>query len=117
MRNPVEFDAIYLCRSPVDMRMWIDGLAAIVEGQLKLDPFGRYLFAFTNRCRDKIKCLYWDMTGFACWYKRLEREVFTWPDSTDECVSITAQQLSWLLDGYDIRKMKPHEPLKFQAIS
>ncbi|NUW66080.1 IS66 family insertion sequence element accessory protein TnpB [Vibrio coralliilyticus] len=37
------------------------------------------LFLFTNKQRDKIKVLYWDKTGFALWYKCLEKAKYKWP--------------------------------------
>ncbi|MBS9834889.1 IS66 family insertion sequence element accessory protein TnpB [Vibrio alginolyticus] len=36
------------------------------------------MFLFTNKQRDKIKVLYWDKTGFALWYKRLEKAKYKW---------------------------------------
>ncbi|MCK4866379.1 MAG: IS66 family insertion sequence element accessory protein TnpB [Gammaproteobacteria bacterium] len=50
--------------------------------------------------------MYWDKTGFALWYKRLEQEKFKWPRKNGEAVlSLTEIQLHLLLDGYDITKM------------
>lgn len=72
MRVIRDFDTVYLHRAPVDFRKSIDGLAAIVERELALDPFARSLFVFTCRRRNKVKILYFDRTGFALWYKRLE---------------------------------------------
>lgn len=118
MRSPSEFDAIYLHRDPIDFRKWIDGLVAIVEAAMQLDPFGRFLFVFTNKSRDKIKALYWDRTGYALWMKRLEKHVFKWPRRAEvNVVALTAQQMSWLLDGYDLAKMTPHETLTFETNS
>ena len=37
---------VYLVTGYTDMRKGIDGLATIVQGQLKLDPFSRCLFLF-----------------------------------------------------------------------
>ncbi|MEZ8579182.1 IS66 family insertion sequence element accessory protein TnpB [Vibrio splendidus] len=64
--------AIYLYRDFVDFRKSINGLAAIIEGETELSLHTGALFLFTNKQRDKIKVLYWDETGFALWYKRLE---------------------------------------------
>jgi transposase len=111
------FEGIWLHRDNVDFRKSIDGLCAIVEQEMRLDVFGRHLFLFCNRNRTRLKVLYWDATGFALWYKRLERNRFSWPRRHDEgVIRIDAQQLSWLLDGYDIWKMRPHEKVRYARV-
>lgn len=55
---------VYLACGSTDMRKSIDGLAAIVSFQFKLDPFSDCMFVFCNCGRDKIKILYWDTNGF-----------------------------------------------------
>lgn len=118
MRRAEDFDAIYLHRDAVDFRKSIDGLCGIVEQEMGKSPFGRELFVFTNRSRNKLKVLYFDRTGFALWYKRLERDRFHWPRKADVAtVKLTAEQINWLLDGYDITKMRPHEAVKFSRVS
>lgn len=117
MLNPGSFIGIYLHRDHVDFRKSIDGLAAIVEQDMRLDVFGRHLFIFCDRRRRRLKVLYWDSTGFAMWYKRLERDKFAWPrNHDDEVISINTQQFEWLLGGYDIWKMKPHEKVNYSRI-
>lgn len=103
MRMFVEPPAIYLCRQAVDFRKSINGLALIVEQSMERNPFDEALYLFTNRARDKIKILYWDTTGFALWYKRLERNRFKWPcKNSTEYMELNGQQLQWLLGGFDI---------------
>jgi hypothetical protein len=37
---------------------------------------------------------------------------FHWPHRFDtESVTLTGEQLNWLLDGYDVWRMKPHDAL------
>jgi len=118
LRPDRSIERVYLHRAPIDMRKQIDGLAALVEGALKADPFSGALFIFINRRRDKLKMLAWDRTGFIVWYKRLEREKFAWPLRSDETmVTLTGEQLHWLLDGYDVWRMKPHKALDFSFAS
>ncbi len=61
----------YICRDPVDMRKSIDGLSYLVEPLLAQNPASGNLFVFVGRDRSKVKCLYWDRTGFALWYNYL----------------------------------------------
>jgi transposase len=118
MKSIHEFNCTYLHKAPVDGRKMINGLAAIVQSEMGTSPFGGGLFAFTSRRRDMIKLLYWDKSGFALWMKRLEKEKFRWPFKMDgDVVTLSSQQLAWLLDGIDITRMKPHATLGYLAVS
>ena len=107
---------IYLYREPVDFRKSFRGLAAIVEQELGHNPFTGALYAFSNRQRNKIKCLFWEDNGFVLYYKSLAEEKFRWPRAGDEVISLTAQQINWLLDGYDISLLQGHKKLHYEAL-
>jgi len=118
MRMFVDVSQVYLHRQPVDFRKSINGLSLIVEQEMSLSPFSEALFLFCNRSRDKLKILYWDKSGFCLWYKRLETEKFKWPRKlADDVVRLTEEQLHWLLTGYDITAMKPHQTLNYKLLS
>ncbi len=34
----------------------------------------------------------------------------------DDVVTLTGQQLNWLLNGYDVMRMQPHERLHFSSV-
>ena len=107
---------IYLYRDPVDFRKSVQGLAAIVERELSHNLFEGGLYAFTNRQRNKIKCLFWEDNGFVLYYKTLAEENFHWPSGHEEVISLTGQQINWLLDGYDISLMKGHKKLHYESV-
>ena len=110
------FDAVYLHRDPVDFRKAINGLSVIVEQHMQLSPFSGALFVFCNKRRDKLKVLYWDSTGFCLWYKRLEKDKFKWPRKRRETTfELSAEQMDWLLRGFDIVQLKPHQLLDFNT--
>ena len=116
MIRPADRVTVYLCQTHVDMRKSIDGLAALVEQQLCLDPFSEQLFVFCNKKRDKVKILFWERNGFVLWYKRLEKERFQWPKSSGPDAHIlSGQQLNLLLDGYNIWQ-GPHQRLRYSAV-
>lgn len=118
MRPSASMTAVYVCLEPIDFRKGINGLAALVETGLQLNPFAAALYVFINRGRDKIKILYWERNGFCLWQKRLEKDRFHWLKREDSRVEmITGQQLNWLLDGYDIARFKPHKSLNYSNIS
>jgi len=117
MQMFVDVGAVYLHRAPVDFRKSINGLSVIVESEMALSPFSGALFVFCNKKCDKLKLLYWDRTGFALWYKRLEQAKFRWPRRMQEAViELDEEQLHWLLQGYDITKMQPHRALSYQTL-
>lgn len=92
------------------------GLAAIVEQELGLNLFDGGLYAFTNRQRNKIKLLFWEDNGFVLYYKALAEEKFRWPRPADEVIALSGEQITWLLDGYDISLMQGHRKLRYKAL-
>jgi len=117
MRPSNALSAVYLCREYVDFRKGINGLAVLVEEALAHDPFSEKLFVFCNRKRDRLRILYWERNGFCLWHKRLEKARFKWPRTLGgEVITLTGQQLNWLLDGYDITRLQGHERLFYSSV-
>lgn len=115
--RPDENLLVYLASGFVDFRKGINGLSVLVEQRLNLNPFSEYLFVFCNKRRDKIKILYWEQNGFCLWQKRLEKDRFFWPKrQTNSSVAISARQLNWLLDGYDISRLNAHKKLEYSSV-
>jgi transposase len=104
---------VYLANFTVDMRKSIDGLSLLVVNHLKRNPADGSLYVFLNRGRTKLKVLYFDRSGFALWYKRLERGRFKLPVWDGEVYRLEASQLQWLLDGLDFMKLKGHPALSY----
>jgi len=116
MLRPGNDVQVYLYAQPVDMRKAIDGLSALVEQEMDLSPNMDALFVFCNRGRDKIKLLCWERNGFIVWYKRLEKQRFRWPSSR-ETLTLTGQELNWLLDGFDLFNNQPHSRVHFDSVT
>lgn len=116
MQSLDHFNTFYLHRDPVDMRKSIDGLSMIILEELSMSFEVGGLFVFISRCGKRMKILYWDQTGFALWYKRLERQKFYWPkDHDDKVVLSSSEQLQNLLCGFDVFQ-KPHIFLQYSQI-
>ena len=96
---------VHLAVDLIDMRKGIDGLAMLVQGVLRQDPFAGHLFVFRGRKANLIKIVYWDGTGLCLFTKRLEQGTFRWPSSTEASgtLMLTSAQLSMLIDGIDWR--------------
>ena len=113
MKMWVDAPSIYLYREAVDFRKSINGLVMIVEQELGLSPFADALYVFCNGNRDKLKLVYWDQTGFALWYKRLEQDKFKWPrQHPGASMILSSEQWQWLLSGYDVIG---HQPVSFTS--
>jgi transposase len=60
---------------------------------------------------DRVKILWWSGDGLCLFAKRLEQGRFVWPQSTHGVVSLSAAQLSMLLEGIDWRRVeRTYEP-------
>lgn len=97
---------IWLVAGHTDMRKGFDGLAALVQVQLKQDPFSGQVFIFRGRRGDRVKVLWWDGQGLSLFYKRLEQGRFIWPSAESGKIHLTYAQLSMLLEGIDWRSPK-----------
>jgi transposase len=119
MMRPVgENLQIYLHRAPVDMRLGRNGLASLAQDMMREGVFNGAMFIFVGRRFDSLKVLYWEKNGFALWSKKIEgQEKYHWSRLLlEEVVTLTTEQLNWLLDGYDVWT-QPHQMLKFAHAS
>lgn len=107
---------VFLSPGSTDMRKAINSLSILVESTLSLDPFCGHLFVFCNRECTIIKVLYWDRNGFCLWQKRLEKHRFKWPRNRDEVMEIGPRELGFILEGLDIRAVRPLDELKYTSM-
>jgi transposase len=104
MIGPPPGTRVYLACGVSDMRRGFDSLSAQVESVLNLDPYGGAVYLFRGRRGDLLKALYWDGQGLVLYAKRLEKGRFVWPQAKEGTVSLTAAQMSMLLEGIDWRQ-------------
>lgn len=99
---------IYLAAGAIDLRKSIDGLSAIVS-ERDHDLYSGHLYVFVSKRGDRLKILTWSTGGFLLLYKRLEAGRFRMPEIREGQteVEIDATQLAMLLDGIDIKRVKP----------
>lgn len=102
MKLKFSFDEVYLASDPIDFRFGINSLSALVSDQFGINPANKSLYIFTNRGKNRIKCLYYDGTGFWLLYKILNEGKFRWTVRDDGLVSISRIQLDWLLTGLNL---------------
>jgi len=117
MIRPDDDSVIYLYRHAVDMRKSINGLVAIVEGEMQMDPFSSALFVFCNTNRTIVKLVGWEGNGFILWMKRIDKARFRWPLKLPlDCIELTPQQINWLFDGYDLTLLQGHASLPHHTV-
>ena len=106
---------IYVYPQGVDMRKSINGLVIILLETFSQNPQSGDLYLFTNKKRDKVKCLLWDSNGFVLYYKRLERGRFNYSKylSGDKII-VTPMQLQALLMGLDFYLLAQSPLNKYQ---
>ena len=96
---------IYLACGITDMHKGMAGLAMLVQQALAEDPFGGAVFAFRGRRAGLIKLIWHDGIGLCMLTKRLERGHFIWPMTSTRSITLSAGQLSTLLEGCEWRAL------------
>ena len=96
----------YVACGYTDLRLGIDGLAAIVMTQYGLELQEDSLFLFCGRRTDRIKALYGAGDGYVLLYKRLSNGRFQWPRNETELRKLEPQSFRWLMEGLQIEQPK-----------
>jgi len=106
---------IFIRPGRTDMRKAVNGLTSIIQEGMSSDPFSGSVYIFCNRERKLLKAVYWDRTGFWLSQKRLEKEKFPWPDTSEEAKELDAEELRMLLAGIDF--FSAHKTLRYGKVS
>lgn len=72
---------------PVDVRLGIERLGAVVRERMRREPRSRALFVFVGKRRQSLKVLSWDGTGMVLWYEKLDRGLFELPRPSVSVIS------------------------------
>ena len=97
----------FLYGSATDMRKSFAGLSGLVGQHIRHDLLSGDVFIFINRRRDRIKLLMWDVTGFALYYKQLERGTFELPQMDEQgSLELCWSDLVMLLEGIEIKSVR-----------
>jgi transposase len=102
---PSQAVKIVIATKPVDFRKGHDGLAAVVQNELGLDPHSGIVVVFRAKRGDRIKILLWDGSGLVMTYKRLEEGKFAWPAIRDGVMRLSRAQFEALFEGLDWRRV------------
>jgi len=97
---------VVIATRPVDFRKGHDGLAAVAEQELGLDPHSGLVIVFRAKRADRVKILLWDGTGLVMAYKRLEEGSFAWPRISDGVMRLSRAQFEALFEGLDWRRVR-----------
>lgn len=104
-------DEIFIVCGNTDMRKSIDGLCAIIQDTLNMDPYTNSLYLFCGRRRDRIKALLYEKDGFVLFYKRLTGSGhYRWPRNQAEVRNLTWREFEWLMQGLEIDQPKAIKP-------
>lgn len=108
---------VLLATKPVDFRKQADSLAALVQEALGHDPFSGAVYVFRAKRADRVKLVWWDGTGICLLAKRLEGASFRWPRIEDGVLALSAVQLSALLEGLDLTRVRPRSVIRPEIAS
>ena len=114
MKLEFNFDKVFIRPGATDLRKGLYGLLSIITDQMKMDPFNKCLFLFSNKSHKVIKVVVWDRFGFWLAQKRVENGTWPWPNTEEEVHEITEDELNMLLAGIDF--WRAHKEVFFEKI-
>lgn len=86
------------------MRKQHQGLIALANGFMGMNPLSGHGFVFINARRTLLKCLYFEPGGYCLWYKRLEQGEFARLQAPDGAthMALSHTEFQGLLEGLDL---------------
>lgn len=101
----------------IDFRKQLNGLMMLVVDTLGRNPGSGELFIFRDRTGKKLKMIYFDGKCFWLLSCRLEQGSFKLPKKDDAALSISTNQLTWLLSGLSMQdhQEKPIKKYEYYA--
>ena len=106
---------IFLRPGSTDLRKAVNGLTMIIEQEMAGEPFSGNVYLFCNKERKLLKAVYWEKTGFWLSQKRLEKEKYPWPGTSEAARELSGEELTMLLRGIDF--FKAHKALTYKKVS
>ncbi len=98
----------FFYRGVTDMRKSFNGLVGLVYNELERNPLSGDVYIFLNRRRDKIKLLSWEVSGFAIYYKQLEKGTYELPRAGlgGRDLELKREELLLILEGIELSSVK-----------
>ena len=106
---------IYLRPGSTDLRKAVNGLSMIIEQDMGGEPFSGNVYLFCNRERRLLKAVYWERNGFWLSQKRLEKDKYPWPLTSEAARELGKDELLMLLSGIDF--FRAHKALHYKKVS
>jgi transposase len=98
---------VFVKTGATDLRLSFEGLRNLVVNVIRQDPTTcGQVFAFCNRAKNRVKCLYFDGSGLWVAAKRIERGTVAWPKDEAAVAQMNGAQLQLLLTGFEIRSRR-----------
>jgi len=104
---------IFVSVERVDLRISFDRLAGVVRERFGDDPRSGSLFVFLNKAADRCKVLFYDRSGYALLYKRLDQGVFVAPPRTEGAarVEMSPEAFARFLEGLAVEGKKKNNKI------
>ena len=112
MRLDYSEGGIFIRPGTTDMRKAANGLISLIDSAMGGNSFSGSLFLFCGKTRRILKAVYWERNGFCLWQKRLERDRYPWPETSEEARELTSEELTMLLDDIDF--FHAHKRISFE---
>ena len=106
---------IFIRPGPTDLRKAVNGLAVMIEQKMSGELFSGDIYVFCNKERRLIKALWWEKNGFWLSQKRLEKDKFPWPPTSEAVMELSSEELLMLLQGIDF--FKAHKTQYYKKVS